>query len=36
MVSKTVHIPEAMVYKQTGTQSAQSTLPSDIAAGQVT
>jgi len=32
MVSKTVHIPEAMVCKQTGTQSVQSTIISHIAA----
>ena len=35
MVSKTVHIPEAMVYKQRGTQSVQSTILSDITAEQV-
>jgi hypothetical protein len=36
MVSKTVHIPEAMVYKETGTQSVLPTPLSDIAAEQVT
>ena len=36
MVSKTVHIPEAIVYKQTGTQSVQLTIFSDIAAEKMT